>query len=116
MQPSLPLSKPLQTSLILPTLSRIEGCHKLDNDAFTLDDRKELIRQGLVLSSIEVDISELKILVEEDVKTKMEVRIRAMEDQALVFRSQIKAVLWVAALIGGFVSTGVEILFHVLVR
>ena len=105
-----------------------EQGHRLDT--FTLTDRKELIRQGLQLDALSEDVSDLKVLFNEAirvnektvteakasaeaVKTGMEDRIRKLEDDRLVIRTQLRTFLGIAALLGGALGTIVDLVLRV---
>jgi hypothetical protein len=99
-------------------------------DTFTITDRKELMRQGLQLEGLTQDMMDLKVLFNEAIKvneegsresktaaeiikTGMEVRLRSLEDERLVLKTQLRTFLIVASLIGGAVGTGVELMLRV---
>lgn len=104
-----------------------EQGHRLDT--FTLTDRKELIRQGLQLDALSEDMSDLKVLFNEAIKvnektageakasaeaikTGMEDRIRKLEDDRLVVRTQLRTFLGIATLLGGALGTIVELVLR----
>jgi hypothetical protein len=60
-------------------------------DSFTLQDRRELIRQGLQLDKFEQDIIDLKVLVNGSFKdSNYDKRIRELEDANLILKTQRK--------------------------
>src|SRR6202044_345486 len=78
-------------------------------DTFTLTDRKELIRHGLQLEGLSQDMVDLKILFNEAIKlnetaareaktaaeaikSSVETRLRQLEDERLVLKTQLATV------------------------
>ena len=107
-------------------IDTVEEQMAAENDSFTLTDRKELIRQGLTLERIVVDIEDLKVLFNETIKRGEEIHARgpdtgksgrqerysspvALEDANLTLRTQLSAARWIAGIIGGVVAVLVEI-------
>ena len=98
-------------------IDTVEEQMAAENDSFTLTDRKELIRQGLTLERIVVDIEDLKVLFNETIKrgeeiharevqtldnqdAKNDIRLRLLEDANLTLRTQLSAARWIAGIIG----------------
>src|SRR5271163_1742378 len=77
-------------------LAGIEEMAEIDSgDHFTLTDRKELIRQGILIDQFKEDVLDLKILVNDNYKNNtLEIRVRALEDYKLSTQASIKASLW----------------------
>jgi DNA repair exonuclease SbcCD ATPase subunit len=95
-------------------------------DTFTLTDRKELIRHGLQLEALSEDMSDLKVLFNEAIKLNetvareakaaaevikgaVEDRLRKLEDERLILKTQMTTIRWVAGLIGGVVGVLVNL-------
>jgi hypothetical protein len=114
---------------VLSTMAE-EQMSEQGHDTFTLTDRKELIRHGLQLDALSEDVSDLKILFNEAIKmnekaageakaaaeiikTGMEERIRKLEDDRLVVRTQLRTFLGIATLLGGAVGTIVELVARI---
>lgn len=101
---------------------------ELNTDTFTLQDRKELIRQGMQLDKLEEDLVDLKVLVNGAFKdSNYDRRIRELEDAQLVLKTQKKdyedrmlgrlnLYLVIATLIAGAVGTGIQFIFVKLIR
>ena len=98
------------------------------HEAFTLTDRRELMRQGLQLEALGESMLDLKVLFNraielneqatqaaknaaEAIQSNMEKRIRALEDERLVLKTQLRTFLVLAGFIGGAIGTAVELAF-----
>ena len=111
---------------VLTEMARDQMPEQQTQDTFTLTDRKELIRHGLQLEGLSEDMSDLKVLFNEAIKlnetvareakaaaevikSDMEDRLRKLEDERLVLRTQMTTIRWVAGLIGGIVGVLVNL-------
>jgi hypothetical protein len=86
-------------------------------DFFTVDDRKELIKQGLQMEQILRDLGDLKVagVVTADSHEK---RIRVVEDDLLTLRTEIRTAsvtsrVWIG-LISAAAASGVSLLMKLL--
>ena len=83
-------------------------------DFFTLADRRELLKQGVQLEQILRDLSDAKATAKEALKDSTESleahekRLRALEDDRLQLRTQIKTSWWWIVLFSGLASAVVS--------
>jgi hypothetical protein len=102
----------------------------MEQDTFSLTDRKELIRQGLQLDKIEEDLMDIKVLFNgalseferkterasdlkiEEIKMLGQ-KIRTLEDNRLVFETRMKTLLWVASAAGVVFSAASQLVIHI---
>lgn len=82
-------------------------------DEFTMSDRKELIRHGLMLEELKQDLLDIKVIMAD---TRLQDRVRILEDRNLIMDTRMKTVLIIASLLSGLVATGVEVLTRVIWR
>jgi hypothetical protein len=118
---------------VLAEMARDQMPEQQTQDTFTLTDRKELIRHGLQLEGLSQDMVDLKILFNEAIKlnetaareaktaaeaikSSVETRLRQLEDERLVLKTQLATVQstmrWAAGAIGGAVGIVVNILMR----
>jgi hypothetical protein len=118
---------------VLAEMARDQMPEQQTQDTFTLTDRKELIRHGLQLEGLSQDMVDLKILFNEAIKlnetaareaktaaeaikSSVETRLRQLEDERLVLKTQLATVQstmrWAAGAIGGAVGIAVNLLMR----
>jgi len=118
---------------VLAEMARDQMPEQQTQDTFTLTDRKELIRHGLQLEGLSQDMVDLKILFNEAIKlnetaareaktaaeaikSSVETRLRQLEDERLVLKTQLTTVQstmrWAAGAIGGAVGIAVNLLMR----
>lgn len=118
---------------VLAEMARDQMPEQQTQDTFTLTDRKELIRHGLQLEGLSQDMVDLKILFNEAIKlnetaareaktaaeaikSSVETRLRQLEDERLVLKTQLATVQstmrWAAGAIGGVVGIIVNLLMR----
>jgi hypothetical protein len=100
------------------------------HDYFTLTDRKELIRHGLQLDEMRGDLLDLKILFNDAIQrseraaldyrnssegkvSKMEERLRGLEDANLVLNTRMNTFLWLAGVVGGAVGVVMNLVLKI---
>ena len=89
-------------------------------DFFTLADRRELLKQGVQLEQILRDLSDAKATAKEALKDSTESleahekRLRALEDDRLQLRTQIKTSWWWIVLFSGLASAVVNWLMRLI--
>jgi hypothetical protein len=89
-------------------------------DFFTLADRRELLKQGVQLEQVLRDLSDAKAAAKEALKDNTEgldaheKRLRALEDDRLQLRTQIKTSWWWIVLFSGLASAAVNWLMRLI--
>jgi hypothetical protein len=89
-------------------------------DFFTLADRRELLKQGVQLEQILRDLSDAKTAAKEALRDSTESteaherRLRALEDDRLELRTQIKTSWWWIVLFSGLASAAVNWLMRLI--
>lgn len=118
---------------VLTEMARDQMPEQQAQDAFTLTDRKELIRHGLQLEGLSQDMLDLKVLFNEAIKlnetvareaktaaevikSSVEARLRQLEDERLVLKTQLTAIRWVAGLIGTLTGAAMGIAVNLAMR
>ena len=118
---------------VLTEMARDQMPEQQAQDAFTLTDRKELIRHGLQLEGLSQDMLDLKVLFNEAIKlnetvareaktaaevikNSVEARLRQLEDERLVLKTQLTAIRWVAGLIGTLTCAAMGIAVNLAMR
>jgi hypothetical protein len=118
---------------VLTEMARDQMPEQQAQDTFTLTDRKELIRHGLQLEGLSQDMLDLKVLFNEAIKlnetvareaktaaevikSSVEARLRQLEDERLVLKTQLTAIRWVAGLIGTLTGAAMGIAVNLAMR
>jgi len=118
---------------VLTEMARDQMPEQQAQYAFTLTDRKELIRHGLQLEGLSQDMLDLKVLFNEAIKlnetvareaktaaevikSSVEARLRQLEDERLVLKTQLTAIRWVAGLIGTLTGAAMGIAVNLAMR
>ena len=77
-------------------------------DSFSIGDRKELIKQGILLDTISNELKTIKV----DLIHEHEKRLKSLEDDRIRVTSQIKTIM----LLGGFLVTAVQAVVEVTIH
>lgn len=107
---------------LLDAEDRAEHMPQSTEDFFTRDDRKELFRQTVQAEQILRDLAEIKSTAKENLRTHLEAveahekRIRALEDDRLELRTQIKTSWWWIVLLSGAASAAMNVLMKILFK
>jgi hypothetical protein len=118
---------------VLAEMARDQMPEQHTQDTFTLTDRKELIRHGLQLEGLSQDMLDLKVLFNEAIKLNetaareaktaaeaiksgVETRLRQLEDERLVLKTQLTTIRWVAGIIGTLTGAAMGVAVNLLMR